>query len=93
MPHGVELPQLGAEVLESEAGLCLTQLAGRQQLLHTQIFSRSSSHGTGRTEHVSSFNSMLQSTSSNRVFWEVTFGKSAEDGIIGEKDFTYEEFF
>jgi hypothetical protein len=38
VPHGVELPQLGAEVLQSEAGLCLTQLAGRQQLLHTHKY-------------------------------------------------------
>jgi hypothetical protein len=36
---------------------------------------------------------MFQSTLSNRGFWEVTFCKSSEDRIIGEKDFTYEEFF
>ena len=33
LPHSVELPQLGAEILEGEAGLCLTQLAGSQLLL------------------------------------------------------------
>ncbi len=41
LPHGVQLAQLGAEILEGEAGLGLAQFAGGQQLLQR-------GHGRGR---------------------------------------------